>query len=113
MISVAVTLDSGGRLVRLVAEGHAGKGRRGEDLACAAFSLLARSAYEALAALPGFVLEGTAPREGSLSFAVKRADEARAERALGITDVLLAGISGLEREFPGAVELRLDRYWRE
>ncbi len=113
MIAAKVVLDAEGRIVRFEASGHAGQARAGSDIVCAAFTVLARSAYEALAALPGVEIAGEAPEPGTLRFAVRRNDPAQAGKAAGIADFLLAGISGLEREYPGRVGLKIERYWRE
>jgi uncharacterized protein YsxB (DUF464 family) len=113
VIEAKAELDAEGRLCRFEASGHAGHGRRGQDIVCAAFTVLARTAYESLAALPGAAIEGSAGAPGSLRFAVRRIDEGSGERAIGIADFLLAGISGLEREYPGEVALTIERHWRE
>ena len=108
-----MVLDAKGQIVRFEATGHAGGARAGEDIVCAAFTILARTAYETLAALPGIEIELDAPERGLLRFAVKRSEETSVEKASGIADFLLTGLSGLEREYPGRVELTIERYWRE
>jgi uncharacterized protein len=113
VIAAKVVLDAEGRIVRFEASGHSGDSPAGSDIVCAAFTVLARTAYETLAALPGIEIEGEAPEPGALRFAVKRTDTAQAEKAAGIADFLLTGISGLEREYPGRVGLSIERYWRE
>lgn len=113
MIAASVVLDAEGRIVRFEASGHGGSAPTGRDIVCAAFTVLARTAYETLAALPGVEVEGEAPEPGILRFAVRRSDPAQAEKAAGIADFLLTGISGLEREYPGRVALKIERYWRE
>ena len=113
MIAAKFFLDADGRPVRFEADGHSGLGKKGSNLVCAAFSVLARSAYESLAGLPGIQIEGSAPEKGSIQFAVSHLPSEVGERAAGIADFLLAGISGLEREYPGEVGLTIERYWRE
>jgi len=113
MISARLVLDAEGRPCSFEAEGHAEDGPLGHDIVCAAFSVLARSAYEALAGLPDAEVVGTAPARGSLRFVVKRLSPEMGERAAGIADFLLAGISGLEREYPGEVGLTIERHWRK
>ena len=113
MIQARLVLDAEGRPLQFEADGHSGQGPVGNDIVCAAFSVLARSAYEALAGLPGAMVEGSAPARGRLFFAVKRLPRESGERAAGIADFLLTGISGLEREYPGEVGLTIERYWRE
>ena len=113
MIEATLVLDPDGRPLRFEAEGHSATGRQGSNLVCAAFSVLARSAFEALSGLPGAEVEGSAPERGSLRFAVRRLAPECGEKAAGIADFLLVGISGLEREYPGEVGLTIERYWRE
>lgn len=113
MIGARLLLDADSCIVRFEASGHAGHGARGEDIVCAAFTVLARTAFEALAALPGLEISGSAPVRGSMSFAVRSLPPESRERAAGIADFLQVGISGLEREYPGEIGLTIERYWRE
>lgn len=112
MIRASVVLGAGGRLLSFTATGHALEGERGLDIVCAAFTALARTAYRALEALPGIDIRGRAAERGSLSFEVVRAP-ASTERASGIADFLVVGIGDLAREHPDAVELVIERDWRE
>ena len=113
MIAARVVVDAEGCIARFEASGHSGGARPGEDIVCAAFTVLARTAYEALAALPGVEIAGEAPEPGQLRFAVRRVDAGSSGKAAGIADFLLTGLSSLEREYPGRVELKIERYWRE
>lgn len=113
MIKATLVLDRDGRPLRFEADGHSVEGRPGSNLVCAAFTVLARSAYEALSGLPGARVEGEAPERGSLRFAVRHLPQECGEKAAGIADFLLVGISGLEREHPGEVGLTIERNWRE
>jgi uncharacterized protein len=113
VIEAKLVLDADSCIVRFEASGHASHGPRGEDIVCAAFTVLARTAFETLAALPGLDVSGSAPERGSLSFAVRCLPPELRERAAGIADFLQVGISGLEREYPGAIGLTIERYWRK
>lgn len=113
MIAAKLVLDADSCIARFEAEGHAGHGPKGGDIVCAAFTVLARTAYESLATLPGLELSGSAPEPGSLEFAVRRLPLEQRERAAGIADFLQVGLSGLEREYPGEIGLTIERYWRE
>jgi len=113
VIAANVVLDTEGRIVRFEASGHGGTAPAGRDIVCAAFTVLARTAYETLAALPGVEIAGEAPEPGVLRFAVRRVSEESGGQALGISNFLLTGISGLEREYPGQVGLKIEQYWRE
>jgi uncharacterized protein YsxB (DUF464 family) len=108
MIRATAILGAGGCLLSFKASGHAAAGDRGYDIVCAAFSVLARTAYEALRALPGTEIDGEAAEPGKLSFRVMRG-AASPERAAGIADFLVAGIGGLARDYPDAVELVIER----
>ncbi len=112
MIRATALLDAEAALRRFKASGHAAAGDRGFDIVCAAFSILARTAYRALEGLPGIELSGTAPGPGYLSFEVIK-PASSPERAAGIADFLIAGMGDLAREYPGAVEFELERDWRE
>jgi uncharacterized protein YsxB (DUF464 family) len=112
MIRARVVLEAGGSLLSFRATGHAAAVSGGDDIVCAAFTVLARTAYRALEGLQGIEIRGRAPGPGDLSFEVLRQPE-RLERAAGMADFLVAGIGDLARDYPGAVEFVLERDWRE
>ncbi|MGO8694505.1 MAG: ribosomal-processing cysteine protease Prp [Rectinemataceae bacterium] len=109
MITAKIILDEHGVVSRFEAEGHAFFARSGGDIVCSAFSVLARSAYESLAALPGAALDAQAQERGSFGFRLTELPSASTERAGGITDCLLLGLYGLERDYPGSVRLAVER----
>lgn len=88
-----------------MARGHAGGSAVGENLACAAFSVLLRTAWEALAAYSSLEVEGEADIPGEARFDVKRLSEEHIGEHRGISDFLRTGLAGLEREFPGRLEI--------
>jgi uncharacterized protein YsxB (DUF464 family) len=112
MIRATAVLSAGGCLRLFKAAGHAAAGDRGYDTVCAAFSVLARTAYRALEALPGAELRGFAPEPGNLSFELSK-PATNIERAAGIADFLIVGMGDLARDYPDAVEFVLERDWRE
>ena len=113
MIAARLLVDSEGRPLEFEASGHAGRGPAGRDLLCAAFTVLARTGYEALAALPGAELEYEAPEPGILRYSLRRLEPSAGSRAAGIADFLASGIAGLERDFPGELRFSIERSWRE
>ena len=113
MIEVRAWLGTDGVVQRVDSSGHAGTGTAGGDLVCASASVLLRTAYETLAQIPGMRIEGAAPEPGKLWFFLRDYPPEGADRLKGIGDFLLTGLSGLEREFPGAVKLTMERNWRE
>ena len=108
MIRATVVLGPGACLLGFRASGHADQGQSGYDIVCAAFSVLARTAYRALEALPGIELHGKAPGPGALSFEVLKPADSR-ERAAGIADFLLVGLGDLSREYPDAVAFSIEQ----
>jgi uncharacterized protein len=108
VIRAEIVLDVEGGLKGFKAFGHADKAARGYDVVCAAFSVLARTAYRALERLPGLRLSGEAPEPGSLSFEVLSAAP-NAQRAAGIADFLIAGMDDLARDYPEAVAVTIER----
>ena len=108
MIRARIVLDERGELRSFSASGHAGRFSNGRDIVCAAFSVLARTAYSTLAALPGIELRGEAEKPGVLDFEILNS-AAGTERAIGIADFLLTGLGDLAREYPDAVALTIER----
>ncbi len=87
------------------AEGHAGSSPAGDNPACAAVTVLLRTAYETAVSFAGVVAHGRAPAPGSMSFEIGRYPPDAAQRLRGVSDFLSIGLSGIEREYPGLVEV--------
>jgi len=87
------------------AEGHAGTARAGENPACAAVTVLLRTAYETSVSFSGVVAHGQAAAPGSISFEIGHYPPDAAQRLRGVSDFLSIGLSGVEREYPGMVEV--------
>jgi uncharacterized protein len=109
VIRARLSLDADGAIAAFRASGHAERGPRGVDIVCAAFSVLARTAYRCLEALPGIALQGEAERPGSLDFSVTEPALDR-ERAAGIAVFLATGLGDLARDYPDAVAVTIERY---
>lgn len=108
-VRVRVRLGSDGALAGAEASGHAGARPAGSNVACAAVTVLLRTAYETAAAYDGVKASGRAPEPGSLSFEISRYPAQAAERLRGVADFLCTGLSAVQREYPGSVELIIDR----
>jgi len=103
-----LSLDADGAVAAFSASGHADRGGRGTDIVCAAFTVLARTAYRSLEGLAGIELQGEAREPGSLSFSVRR--PARdTETARGIAVFFETGLGDLAREYPDAVAVTIER----
>jgi hypothetical protein len=108
VIRAFARIDADGLLLDFEAVGHAGKGSRGFDIVCAAFTVLVRTAYSALAGLPGARIEDRAAEPGSLDFHMESLPDGMRERAIGMSAFLLEGLRALEGEYPEAVEIRTE-----
>jgi uncharacterized protein len=112
VIRAKIVLDEEGALLSFEASGHADRGAKGFDVVCAAFSILARTAYRSLEALPGAKLRGRASEPGSMSFELLEPAESVGQAA-GIAGFLITGMGDLAREYPDAVAVTIERYLEE
>lgn len=93
--------------------GHSEIGQKGENLLCAAVSILVRTAFKTLASREGVVVVGSAALPGNLEFTVKAVPQEFDAWSLGVTDSLIIGLSSLEREYPGQLAIRIQTNWRK
>ena len=131
MIEIVVVLDGAGCLNRMNLKGHAGfesvEGGRCRKLrrifhrltgcsnkngsanpACAAITLLARSAARLTASRTGWTVDGAAPVPGDLSLVIKRRPEDTDEWLRGVTDTLLQALADIDEEFSGTISVSLE-----
>ena len=107
-VRIRLAFDPDGALRLVEAEGHAGTKAVGSNLACAAISVLLRGAYETIAGFPGVAVTGEAPGPGNLRFEIRRSTSESAERLRGVADFLRVGLSGVDRDYPGLIELCIE-----
>ena len=105
VIRIKVETTSGGLITAYSAEGHAVNEETGSIGVCAAVSALSRSAASVLRNLPHIALTGSAPQPGNVCFYVNYEAGAPIERALGVCDTVLNGLSAIALENPGLVKL--------
>jgi len=107
MIEIEACLDSDGVIKTCRASGHAGAGKAGADIVCAAVSVLMRTALSVLAGREGIVVKGGAPEKGqlwleaeynALSSGVSRAEGKAFLFAAG--EFLVNGLSSVAQEYP-------------
>jgi uncharacterized protein YsxB (DUF464 family) len=113
VVSARLVEDASGGIVSFEGRGHADVAPKGGDPACAAFSVLSRTAWEALDGIEGVDVRGSADKPGELDFRVVSSPEGTGDRIRGITDFLVAGLRGLERDFPGAFRIRIEMEGRD
>jgi uncharacterized protein YsxB (DUF464 family) len=113
VVRVRVDLDGDGCLRDLQAVGHAGSGKPGEDLTCAAVSGLLRSVARLLHGTEGLVVAGQAPGPGRLELEVVRISPERKDWLRGVTEVLLTGLFDFREEQAGSIELKIGEKGKE
>lgn len=89
-----------GRVVRVSSRGHASGSPAGENILCAAVSVLLRSFARAVEDARGIDSEGNAPGPGILDLTVRRVDETRGEWFEGLSCFLVKGLEDLQSEYP-------------
>jgi len=115
LVEIVITLDESALLNRMTLRGHAGPQRRRCSFrpsrgnpACAAVTLAARSAARAIAAQPGWTVDGGAPKPGDLSLAVLRRPGDTDEWLRGVTDTLMQTLADIDEEYPEAISVRIE-----
>lgn len=108
MIRIEAVLDSGGALRSCKATGHAGAGKTGGDIVCAAVTVLMRAAIRALSVTEGVTVRFEAPRPGFLLLEAECADGGR-EFLFAAGVFLLEGLASVAEEYPENCNLSIRR----
>lgn len=104
MTHVFLTCSGDGCLREVRAVGHAGHGKAGHDIVCAAESFLLRTAMDVLeSGGHGLVLEKDLSRRGTLSFRIVERGLTSRDRLLCVTDFIRNGMRSLSEEYPECV----------
>ena len=99
MIKIEAVLDSDGILKTCTASGHAGAGKTGTDIVCAAVSVLMRAAVRALSGRKGITIWCEAPEPGFLFLEAGYTAEGR--EFLSAAGVFLTeGLASVAEEYP-------------
>jgi uncharacterized protein YsxB (DUF464 family) len=106
LIKIEAVLDDVGMLKVCNASGHAGAGKAGTDIVCAAVSVLMRTALSTLSARKGITVRGGAPEKGRLWLEVEYEAEGK-EFLFAVGTFLLEGLKSVEREFPDNCKLNI------
>ena len=102
---ISVLLASSRGFLSCKAKGHALHDKKGQDIVCAAATVLIRTAAQTLGQRPGIAFEGAAPDRGELFFEA-RASQGKAEAELKFAaDFLQKGFESLVKEFPQNIQL--------
>ncbi|MBQ3686796.1 MAG: ribosomal-processing cysteine protease Prp, partial [Treponema sp.] len=96
-----------GCLKEVSARGHAGFGKKGQDIVCAAESFLLRTAIAVLESSPGcLILAKDASRRGELFFRVVERGCVSVDRLRCVADFIRDGMQSLSEEYPECICFR-------
>ena len=107
MIQVDVALDSAGLLASCRVSGHAGAGKRGSDIVCAAVTVLTRTLARALAKRRGVTLRGSIPEQGNFWVEAEYTPEGR-DFLAGTGGFFIEGMLSISAEFPEHCKVTID-----
>ena len=109
MIEIEAVMEHDGTLRACKAAGHAGVGKAGTDIVCAAVSVLMRTALSTLSGREGITVRGGAPEKGQLWL---EADyEAAGKDFLFAAGVfLIEGLKSVAQEFPNNCKLTVKNF---
>jgi uncharacterized protein YsxB (DUF464 family) len=106
LIEIEAVLEDDGTLRACKASGHAGAGKAGTDIVCAAVSVLMRTAFSTLSDRKGITIRYGAPEKGQ--FWLETDYEAEGKDFLFATgSFLINGLKSVAQEFPQNCKLNI------
>jgi uncharacterized protein YsxB (DUF464 family) len=108
LIKITAVIEDDGTLRACKASGHAGAGKTGYDIVCAAVSVLMRTALSTLSDRKGIVVRGDAPEKGEFWLEADYTAEGK-EYLFAAGDFLINGLRSVAREYPENCELNILR----
>jgi uncharacterized protein YsxB (DUF464 family) len=106
LIEITLVLDEADILRSCNIQGHAGAGKQGGDVVCAAVSVLIRTALRVLADKPGVTIRGEAPERGSLWMEADYTPEGR--DVLSMAGLfLIQGLRSVAEDYPGHCNMNI------
>ena len=108
MIQAELVLDEAGLLRSCRVQGHAGAGLRGEDIVCAAVSVLTRTIVRVLSGRKGVTIRGSIPEQGNFMMEADYSPEAR-EFLDAAGSFLIEGLMSVSAEFPDYCRVNIER----
>ena len=108
MVEIEAVLDENDVLRSCKASGHAGVGRVGNDIVCAAVSVLMRAAASSLFEREGITLRCDAPKKGFHSLEADYTAEGK-DFLFAVGVFLIEGIASVAEEYPQNCRLTLRR----
>ena len=101
-------LDEAGLLRSCRVSGHAGAGKMGGDIVCAAVSVLSRTAVRVLSEREGISIRGDVPERGNFCLETDYNPEGRDFLAATGT-FLIEGLLSVSEEFPDYCKVNIER----
>ena len=99
MIKIDADLEPNGTLRACKVLGHAGAGKTGSDIVCAAVSALVRTAFSTLSGRKGVTLRGGAPEKGEMWLEADYDAEGK-DFLYAVGQFLINGLSSVAQEYP-------------
>jgi len=109
MIKINITLDQKGILKTCLASGHANAGKIGNDIVCAAVTVLMRTATNILSNQEGITIKSSAPKKGKLGFNVEYSTAEGLVFLYHTSIFLIDGLKSVAQEFPKNCNLIIQR----
>jgi len=108
MVQVDMVLDEAGLLKSCRVSDHAGAGKRGSDIVCAAVSVLTRTLIRALAGRQGITIRGNIPERGNFWMEAEHTPEGR-DFLAGAGTFFTEGLLSVSAEFPDYCKVTIAR----
>ena len=108
MIQAELVLDEAGLLSSCRVSGHAGAGKQGSDIVCAAVSVLTRTLLRVLSGRDDISIRGSVPQRGDFFVEVEYSPEGRVFLAAA-GSFLMEGLLSVSEEFPANLKLSIER----
>jgi hypothetical protein len=106
LIEIEAVLDETGTLMACEARGHAGAGKKGTDIVCAAVSVLMRTAHRTLSNRKGITIHCDAPEPGHFRLQADYSADGR-EFLFAAGVFLTEGLLSVAEEFPDYCKLTI------
>ena len=113
MITIAVVLDESGLLKSCDVQGHAGAGKRGHDIVCAAVSALIRTAPAVLSGREGITVMEKAPQRGVFILETEAHSQAGKDFLAAAGAFLVEGLRSVAEEYPENCNMTITEEWRK
>ncbi len=107
VLKVSASIGDKGFLRELKASGHAGTETAGENIVCAAATVLIRTAVRLLDSDSSVKVFCTAEKRGKIIFVLETVPDDKKEWVKGVTDCLVLGLKELADEFPDRIKFKI------